>query len=134
MRLSPAAEFAVRGVLVLTERYGQGPVCLDAVCATRKLSKQYLTKIFSLLSRADVVTAIRGKHGGYMLAREPKDISLLEVIEAVEGPIALNFCQHTPPKCEEPDCRVRPIWTELQKIIRKRLGSVTLRDCVNSRG
>jgi len=134
MKLSPAAEFAVRGVLVLTERYGQGPVCLDAICAKRKLSKQYLTKIFSLLSRADLVTAIRGKHGGYMLARRPEDISLLEVIEAVEGPIALNFCQHTPPKCWEPNCRVRPVWTELQKIVRQRLGSVKLSDCVDSPG
>jgi len=130
MRLAPAAEFAVRGVLVLAERYGTGPVNLDTVCSSRELSKQYMTKIFSSLAKSDLITPVRGKHGGYVLARPPKAISLLEVVEAVEGPLAVNFCQHNSPQCERVDCLVRPVWTRIQAFIRKELSSMTLADCL----
>ena len=65
-----------------------------------------------------------------MLAREPSAITLLEVVEAVEGPIALNYCQHLPTKCDNLTCMVRPIWTELQTAIRGRLQGVKLSDCI----
>ena len=129
MKLTPAAEFAVRGAIVLAEQYGQGPVTLDTICAVRSLSKQYLTKIFASLARANLVVPIRGKHGGFTLARDPSQITLLEVIEAVEGPIVMNFCQHVPSKCERVDCTVRPIWADVQKLVRGKLSSVTLKDC-----
>jgi len=132
MRLSPAAEYAVRGVLVLAERHGQEPTNLDTICAARDLSKQYLTKIFSSLSRANIVIPVRGKHGGFLLARDPHDITLLDVIEAVEGPVALNFCQSDPPLCEEGGtCPVHPVWCELQEIVKERLGAKTLGDCID---
>jgi Rrf2 family protein len=131
MKLSPAAEFAVRGVLVVAQRAGPGPVSLETICAERDLAPQYLAKIFATLVRADLVTAFRGKHGGYRLAREPQQISILEVIEAIEGPMVLNLCQHDPPRCEETDCPLRPVWSELQEVVREKLGSITLQDCLD---
>jgi len=130
MRLSMAAELAVRGILCLAERYGQGPVPIDEICRTRCLPKQYLTKIFALLTRADLVSPLRGKGGGYVLARDPKDITLLAVVEAVEGPLALNLCLHTPPKCERHECRVRPLWAEIQESVRRVLSSKSLAELV----
>lgn len=118
----------------MANHHGDGPTTLKAICAARDLPKQYLVKLFSSLAKADIVTAIRGKRGGYVLSREPKQITVLEVIEAVEGPIALNYCQHTPPKCEEDHCKLRPVWTELQGIFRGKLSAVTIGDCVKSRG
>lgn len=132
MKLSPAAELAVRGILVLAEQYGEGPTTLDAICAKRELPKQYLVKIFSSLTKADLITPVRGKKGGYLLAREPGEVTLLEVIEAVEGPIVLNFCQYPKPKCEEANCPIRPVWTRLQKVVREELGGVTLGACVQA--
>ena len=132
MRLSPAAELAVRGMLVLAEHHGHGPVTLSAIRARRDLPKQYLAKIFASLARADLLTPVRGKHGGYVLARELGRITILDIIEAVEGPIALNYCQHDPPKCDETHCPLRRMWTDLQKTVRKKLGSVTLKDCVET--
>ena len=128
MQLSTAAEFAVRGALVLAGRYGQGPVPLAEICRLRDLegSKDYMIKIFGLLTRAGLVRAIRGKGGGYVLGRDPADITLLHVVEAVEGPLALNLCQHDPPRCEEVNCPLRPVWKRLQKTIRSTLSSVTL--------
>lgn len=131
MKLSPAAELGVRGVLVLAEHYGRGPITLAEVCEMRDLSREYLAKVFGLLSRADLVTPIRGKHGGYTLARDPKDISLLEVIEAIEGPQALNLCQHDPPKCEHAEtCKVQEVWAELQAVFEDRLAAQSLADCL----
>lgn len=130
MKLSMAAEFGVRGILCLAQEYGNGPLPLDEICRRRGLQKQYLTKIFGMLSRADLVDAVRGKGGGYLLAKPPSEISLLDVIEAVEGPLAVNLCQNTPPKCEDLDCLVRPVWTEVQGKVRSILSGSTLQELV----
>ena len=130
MKLSPAAELAVRGILILTEHYGEGPVTLDAICAKRKLPKQYLTKIFAQLARVGLVTPVRGKRGGYLLGKPPDDINLLQVIEAVEGPIVLNICQHSPTQCHEEFCKIRPVWTELQQAVKEKLSGLKLSQCV----
>ena len=133
MKLSQAAELAVRGIQVLAQRHGDKPVPLDAICAARDLPKQYLVKIFALLARADLVMPIRGKHGGYLLSREPKDITLLEIIEAVEGPIAINRCQEDPPKCDQEECPVRPVWEDIQQVLHDKLSAVTLADAAACR-
>jgi len=132
MKLSMAAEFAVRGILCLAEQYGRGPVPLANICKRRKLRKQYLTKIFGMLVRANLVDAVRGKGGGYVLARPPRRISLLDVIEAVEGPLAVNLCQSNPPKCDEEDCPVYPVWTEVQRKVKSILSGRTLNEFVGA--
>jgi len=126
MRLPPAAEFAVRGATALAGHYGNGPLSLDSICAAQGLPKPYLTKIFASLTRAGLITPVRGKHGGYLLAKAPGQISLLEVIEAVQGPVNLNFCTHDPPRCDREQCPMRPVWKDLQAHLRKRLAAVTL--------
>ncbi len=113
---------------MLARNYGQGPMSLDAVCCTRELPKQYLTKIFASLTKAGLVTPVRGKHGGYELAREPARISVLDVMQAVEGPLAVNFCQYDPPRCEEYQCPLRKVWGKLQATVRDSLANFTLAD------
>ncbi len=117
---------------MLAGRYGQGPVPLAEICRLRDLSssKDYMTKIFGMLTRAGVVRAIRGKGGGYVLGHDPEDVTLLDIIEAVEGPLALNLCQHNPSRCDELDCPVRPVWGEIQETIRSVLSSKSLSDIV----
>lgn len=126
MQLSPAAELALRGVRVLAEKASERPVPMDVICSEADLPKQYLVKIFSMLARADIVRPVRGKHGGYLLSRGADAISLLEVIEAVEGPLALNFCQHDPPQCEDERCPARAVWRELQETMKAKLAEVKL--------
>jgi Rrf2 family protein len=132
MKLSMAAELAVRGILVLANDRGDKPLPLDEICRRRELPRQYLAKIFAMLSRAGLVNPVRGKGGGHVLARSPEQISLLDVIEAVEGPFALNLCQHSPPRCDEEDCPVRPVWTELQNHVTSVLGSQSLRNLMSN--
>ena len=130
MKLSMEAEFAIRGILCLVREYGRGPVPLEDVCRRRKLQKQYLTKIFGKLVRANLIDGVRGRGGGYVLARPPEEISLLDVIEAIEGRLALNLCQHNPAKCKEVGCLVRPVWNDLQKKVRSILAARTLDEFV----
>jgi len=99
---------------------------MDEICKEADLPKQYLVKIFAMLARADLVRPMRGKHGGYLLARSPDDICLLEVIEAVEGPLALNFCQHDPPQCDDEACPARETWAELQQTFKEKLAQVKI--------
>jgi Rrf2 family protein len=128
LALSQAAELAVRGVQVLAQRHGGKPVPLDEICKARELPKQYLIKLFGMLSRAGLILPIRGKGGGYKLARDPKDITLLQVIEAIEGPIAVNLCQEAPKRCDFDKCPVRPVWADVQEYLQQKLSSVTLAD------
>lgn len=131
LRLSPAAELGVRACLVLTENYGQGPVTLANIGEVSELSGEYLAKVLSMLTRANLVKSVRGKHGGYLLGRPPEDVNLLQVIEAIEGPSALNICQMDPPQCENVDgCKVQKIWHELQDTFDQKLSSMTLDKCV----
>ena len=128
MKVSAATELAIRGLTELAMRFGQGPITLDTICAGRDLPKQYLTKIFASLTRAGLIRPVRGKKGGYMLARDPEQVNLLEVVEAVQGPLWVNLCTHEPPQCDQDDCPLRSVWREIQEHVREKLTSVTLAD------
>lgn len=132
MKLSPAAELAIRGSLVLASRHGQGPITLAMICTDDpRLSREYLARVFGQMARAGIVRPIRGKNGGYVLSREPEQITLLQIIEAVEGPQHLNICQHKPSLCERSEtCRVQKMWAELQEIFEEKLSAVNLADCI----
>ena len=77
-----------------------------------------------------MISAVRGKRGGHKLAKPPGEITLLAVIEAVEGPLAVNLCQHEPARCQELDCPVRPVWSEIQQKIWSILEATTLAQMV----
>jgi Rrf2 family protein len=132
MRLSPAAELAIRGAVVLASEHGRVPTPLKDICERRDLPREYLVKIFSMLTKAGLVTPVRGKKGGYVLARQSEQISLLDVIEAVEGKIAMNYCQQEPPQCDDVDCPIRPVWADLQQTVRAKLAGVSLAQCVRA--
>lgn len=129
MRLSTAAELGIRGMIYLAANYQNGPVPMAKICREQELPRQYMLKIFSALGRAGFVRGNRGKGGGYSLAQPPGKISILDIIEAVEGPLALNFCQHNPSQCRwenNSKCPIHPMWTELQAITAQKLGEFRL--------
>ena len=128
MNIAPAAELAIRGIRLLAEKNSDEPTPLDIICKEGDLPKQYLIKIFSLLAKADLVRPVRGKRGGYLLGRPAADISLLQIIESIQGPLALNFCQHNPTRCDDDECPGRSVWAELQQTVTERLAGVSLAD------
>ena len=130
MRISTAAELGIRGMLYLAANYQNGPVPMGEICQEQKLPRHYMLKIFAALVRAGFVRGNRGRGGGYTLALNPGEISILDIIEAVEGPLALNRCQNKPSQCRwhtgDNTCQVRPVWDELQAITAKKLGEFHL--------
>ena len=127
MRISTAAELGVRGMVYLAKQYRNGPIPMATICREQELPRQYMLKIFAALSRAGFVRTSRGKGGGFVLAQPPSEISILDIMQAVEGPLSLNFCQSEPSQCHhDKDCLVRPLWDDLQDTAFKKLSEFRL--------
>ena len=99
MLFSTKAEYGVRLMVELGRRAGDGdaaePVALAAVAEAELLPLSYLEHLVAKLRQAGLVTSVRGAHGGYRLARPASEIAMLDVVEALEGPIAPMECFHT---------------------------------------
>jgi len=101
MRLNQATDYAFRAVLYLS-RLPRGQVVEARLIAEEEnIPMRFLLKIFRLLTRAGIVESFRGVNGGYALARPPGEITMLDVIEAIEGPIKINRCLISPEECSK---------------------------------
>ena len=121
MQITRQADYAVRAVLYLAKN-GDQRAATSQVAQEQRIPPSFLAKIISQLSIAGLLHTSRGARGGVTLAREPKDISLLEVIEAIDGPIQLNECVGENGACTfDSDCPLRPVWCEAQDELVQRL-------------
>ena len=122
MQITRQADYAVRAVLYLA-RLGQTErAATSQVAKEQHIPPSFLAKIISQLSIAGLLHTSRGARGGVTLARDPKEITLLEVIEAIDGPIMLNECVDEKGTCQfDDDCPLRPVWCEAQSELVTRL-------------
>lgn len=122
MQITRQADYAVRAVLYLARMGNTERAATSTIAEEQHIPPSFLAKIISQLSIAGLLHTSRGARGGVTLAREPKDITLLEVIEAIDGPIQLNECVEEDGSCPfEDDCPLRPVWTDAQEELVKRL-------------
>ena len=123
MQITRQADYAVRAVLYLARQDANGRAPTSRIAQEMRIPPSFLAKIVSQLSVAGVVQTSRGARGGVSLAREPKDITLLEVIEAIDGPITLNECVPDRGACVfGDDCPVHDIWCDTQNKLVEQLG------------
>lgn len=121
MQITRQADYAVRAVLHLA-RLGDQRAATSAVAREQNIPPSFLAKIISQLSIAGLVHTSRGARGGVTLARVPNEISLLEVVEAIDGPILLNECVDGDGSCFfDQDCPLKPIWCAAQNDLVTRL-------------
>ena len=119
-------------MLQLALRYGDGPVLLRTIGTIEGISVRYLEQIVPALKVAQLVNSTRGAYGGYSLARKPAEITLGEIIEALEGPVVPADCINMLEICERSSrCVTRQIWKELGENISQTLDSYTLKDIVD---
>ena len=124
MQITRQADYAVRAVLHLARINGNERAATSQVAKEQHIPPSFLAKIISQLSIAGLLHTSRGARGGVTLARDPKDVSLLEVIEAIDGPIMLNECVGENSICTfDDDCPLRPVWCEAQEELVNRLKS-----------
>jgi Rrf2 family protein len=126
MEISRQADYAVRAVCELALQ-GEGErVRSEDIAARQTIPQPFLIKIFARLAAEGIVDTQRGVGGGVRLIRSPQELTLLDVVEAVEGPITLNRCVRRPGECPlDATCVVHPIWMDLRDEIRRRLASIT---------
>src|SRR5512145_2976188 len=92
MKLTRGGEYGIRGVLYLAQQNDGKVSMLSAIAKTQDVPPRFLAKIFQALAKAGVVKSHRGAKGGFSLARPAAEITIRDVIEAVEGPVFLNVC------------------------------------------
>ena len=122
MQITRQADYAIRAVRYLAKQGPNQRAATSTVAQEMKIPPSFLAKIISQLSIAGLLHTSRGARGGVTLARDAKEISLLDVVEAIDGPILLNECVGDPADCVfSDDCLVHPIWVEAQETLVKRL-------------
>jgi Rrf2 family protein len=126
MQITRQADYAIRAVRYLAKQGENQRAATSTVAREMKIPPSFLAKIISQLSIAGLLHTSRGARGGVSLAREAKDISLLDVVEAIDGPILLNECVGDPDGCQfTDDCAMHPIWKEAQETLVNRLRATT---------
>lgn len=132
MRLSSRGRYGLQAACELAAQHGKGPVSARVISERRNVPAAYLEQLLRKMRRAGVVVSVRGPGGGYLLARRPEEISLGDVVRAVEGPIALLDClgpSFTPDACDHLfDCVARAVWKRLGKQLEGMMDEITLRD------
>lgn len=133
MRLTRGSDYAMRGMIFLAKQPKDKISLVSEVAEAQSIPESYLAKIFQDLSRSGLVVSHRGAKGGFVLARNPKDITLRQVIEAVEGPIALSPCLDERVGCELSEiCEVHLIMAEAQTQLLRVLNNADLQSVLDS--
>ncbi|HKQ24779.1 MAG TPA: Fe-S cluster assembly transcriptional regulator IscR [Burkholderiales bacterium] len=130
MRLTTKGRFAVTAMMDLAMRNGEGPVTLANISDRQKISLSYLEQLFGKLRRKGLVSSVRGPGGGYNLARPTREISVADIIVAVDEPIDATQCGGKENCKDEQKCITHDLWTDLNKQIFDYLGAVKLSELV----
>ena len=126
MEITQQADYAVRTILELALRPEDEHIASDEIARAQNIPPAFLTKICARLAAAGICVTQRGIKGGIKLGRPASAICLLDVIEAIDGPITFNRCVRHPDDCtRERTCVVHPIWLDLCREFRTRLASYT---------
>lgn len=128
MKLSTRIRYGTRLMVDLALNYNNGPLVLNVVSKQEKVSKKYLEQIIRRLMSAHLVKSVRGPRGGYYLTKSPEKTKVLDIINAIEGPLNLIECLKNPTKCPLVNkCTTRAYWLEVQNNLKKSFANKTLK-------
>ena len=132
MRLTTKGRFAVTAMIDLALRQDKGPVTLSAISQRQEISLSYLEQLFGKLRRHELVESVRGPGGGYTLARRPEDVTVADIIIAVDEPLDATQCGGKE-NClgEAGRCMTHELWASLNQRMVEFLDSVTLQKLVD---
>ena len=130
MRLTTKGRFAVTAMLDLAMHAQDGPVALASISTRQKISLSYLEQLFSKLRRGSLVESVRGPGGGYNLARPLNQLTVADIIKAVEEPIDSRQCEGKDNCLGDHRCMTHDLWESLNDTVLNYLGGVTLADLI----
>ncbi len=134
MRFSTKEQYGLRAMAELASRFGQGPIALSEVAQSQGIALATLEQIIAPLRRAGLLTSTRGATGGYALARAPEQITIGDVLRALEGalvPIPCLESGSTTRCARAPQCTTRPVWVLVRDRLVETLDHTTLADVCN---
>lgn len=135
MQITRQADYAMRAVAYLANLAPESRAATSQIAEEQRIPPSFLAKIVSQLSVAGLLQTSRGARGGVSLARTPDDISFLEVVEAIDGPILLNECVVDGSACTFGEtCALRPVFCDAQAELVNRLESTTFNIVVEANG
>lgn len=133
MKLTRAGEYAIRAARFLSSQVAERWYSIQEIAEAEDIPPPFLSKVMQRLNQVGLVLSSCGKTGGYRLARPPSEITIAELIEAIEGPISLNTCLLYPKECRfVGECKMHPIWAEAQEAMLQVLRKYTLDALVTS--
>lgn len=135
MKISTKGQYGLEALVDLALHVSEGPVSLKKIAERCGLSEAYILQIFLVLRRAGVVSSVRGVQGGYVLAKSPSDISVKEVLEALEGPLVpvsciIKDCKNPCSRFEM--CVTRTLWEKIAARVSELSVSITIMDLMKS--
>ena len=133
MKISTKGRYGLRILIDLATHDPAKPRLIRDIAQSQQISEKYISRLVIDLRRANLIRSVRGVNGGFHLAKRPEEITLLEVLETMEGPISVVDCVRSPEKCKRQHlCPARDIWTELNDGIRQLTRNITLDDILNA--
>jgi len=132
MQITRQADYAMRTIIFLSRLEPEQKAPTSIIAEKQRIPSSFLAKIISQLSVAGLIHTSRGAHGGVSLAKSPQEISVLEVIEAIDGPVMLNECTHNPGICIfTEECPMHAMWCETRNDLLKKLQGTTFEQFSN---
>ena len=118
MRLTARSEYGLLALIDLGVRFGEGPVSARGVAERQGIPMKFLEQLLAAMRKAGLVSASRGAHGGFTLTRDPSQISVLEVVEALEGPLAPTSCDGGQLCGRSGGCAAASVWSRATEALR----------------
>jgi len=135
MQLTTKGRYAVMAMAELAGREASGPVTLAAIAESQQISRPYLEQLFARLRRRGLVRSVRGPGGGYRLARPAGELSIAEVVTAVDEGLRATRCAGVGPGCMKGGarCATHDLWAETGRRLQEYLAAVSLADVLAGR-
>lgn len=131
MKLSTRGRYALMAMYQLAMEFSDTPISLKYIAEKQGLSENYLEQLFSNLRKDGIINSVRGAQGGYILSRNPKDITVGQVLRSVEGSLAPADCvEHEVDCSKDGDCPTRLVLQKMKDSIDSVVDSITLQDMV----
>lgn len=131
MKLSTKGRYGVKAMVDLAIHYGSEPVSIKSISERQGISEYYLEQLFAPLRKSNLIKSVRGAQGGYVLSKAPKDITVADIMEVLEGPIEISNCLDEK-NCNNVDCcATRLLWAKIKNSIDSVTKSTTLQDILD---
>jgi Rrf2 family protein len=131
MKISTKGRYGLRVLLDIAKYQEHGPVILRDIAKRQDISEKYLWQVINPMKSAGFVTSVRGAKGGYMLARDIEEITLLDIVTILEGPVCVVDCVDDPETCVRSTvCVTRDSWRQVEESIKATMAGITLKKLV----